>query len=415
MRRSGIGRIEIWTISVWLLAVGPAAAQQTIQLPAEDLWLEADIEEVYRVGTAVTGEEWEQFGEIADVAFDGAGHLHVFDRQAQLVYVVGGDGRLIRELGGPGEGPGEFAGSAAMAVFADGRVVVVDLSRRGYHIFAAGGEFERTVRMAELGVASVGRVVAQPGADAVVGVPTQARILLFTWASFSVPVRFPVSHPLERTTLSGEETIRDTIVEAWLPPIDIEGMDQVDIVNYAPRPTSLFPEFSPELYWGVLPDGGVAISDSSTYAVKVAASAAGVVRILTRPFRPEPVTRRIIRAEKDRRLRTLEETAGPGTNLQARRRGIEGLEFHIELSVIRGLATTWDGHIWVLRRGDGPRDDGPVDVLAPEGRYVVSYAAGTTALPDAFGPDGLVAIVETNELGVQTVVVKRVVVGAPGP
>ena len=206
MRRSGIRRIEIWTIPAWLLAAVPAGAQQIIELPAEDHWLEPTIEDVYRVGAAVTGEEWEQFGEISDVAFDGAGHLHVFDRQAQLVYVVGGDGRLIRELGGPGEGPGEFAGSAAMAVFADGRVVVVDLGRRGYHIFAAGGEFERMVHMAELGVASVGRVVAQPGADAVVGVPTQARILLFTGAVFSVPVRFPVSHPLERTTLSGEET-----------------------------------------------------------------------------------------------------------------------------------------------------------------------------------------------------------------
>ena len=192
-------------------------------------------------------------------------------------------------------------------------------------------------------------------------------------------------------------------------------MDQVDIVNYAPRPTSLLPEFSPELHWGVLPDGGVAFSDSSTYAVKVAASATGVVRILTRPFRPEPVTGRIIRAEKDRRLRTLEETAEPGTDLQARRRGIEGTEFHTELSVIRGLGTTWDGHIWVLRYGDGPHDDGPIDVLAPEGRYLGSYAAGTTALPTAFGPDGLVAIVEQNELGVQTVAVKRIVAANPRP
>ena len=34
--------------------------------------------------------------------------------------------------------------------------------------------------------------------------------------------------------------------------------------------------------------------------------------------------------------------------------------------------------------------------------------------PDAFGPDGLGAYVEWNELGVQTVVVKRVVGGTPG-
>ena len=117
----------------------------------------------------------------------------------------------------------------------------------------------------------------------------------------------------------------------------------------------------------------------------------------------------MIRAEKRRRLRRLEENAAPGANLQARRRSIEELEFHTELSVIRGLGTTWDGHIWVLRRGEGPRDDGPIDVLAPDGRYLGSYPAGTTALPAAFGPDGLVAFVEVSELRVQTVVVKRVV------
>ena len=69
----------------------------------------------------------------------------------------------------------------------------------------------------------------------------------------------------------------------------------------------------------------------------------------------------------------------------------------------------------MLRRGDGPRDDGPIDVLAPEGRYLGSYRAGTAALADAFGPDGLAAYVETNELGVQTVVVKRVVSANPRP
>ena len=56
-------------------------------------------------------------------------------------------GQLIRELGGEGEGPGELTSAAAMTVMADGRVAVADLSRRGYHLFGANGEFERMVRM----------------------------------------------------------------------------------------------------------------------------------------------------------------------------------------------------------------------------------------------------------------------------
>ena len=409
-------RIESRIVLACLLVPLPAGAQEIIELPAEDRWLDPTIEEVYRVGAAVTGEEWEQFGQLAEVAFDAAGNLHVFDRQSQRIFVVGRDGELIRELGGPGEGPGEFSTSGAMAVFADGRVVVVDLSRRGYHIFGAGGEFERWVRVAEPpAIVRISRVLAQPGVDAIIGVPTLATGMTITGRAFDEPFSLDASHAFERTTLSGDESRTDTIAEAWLPPIDTEGLDRKDLRNYAALPTRLLPEFSAELHWGVLPDGSVAFSDSSTYTVKVARAGSGVVRILTRPFPPEPVTARVIRAEKDRRLRLLEESARPGANLQARRREIEELGFHTELSVIRGLGTTWDGRIWVLRRGDGPHDDGPIDVLAAQGRYLGSFRAGEVALPDAFGPDGLGAYVERNELGVQTVVVRRVVVGSPRP
>jgi len=397
-----------------LLPVASAGAQQIIQLPPEDRWLEADFEELYRLGT-MAGEDWEQFGHIMGAAFDGAGNLFLYDHlmEAQIVFVVGSDGRLVRRLGGPGEGPGEFAYAGPMAVLADGRVAVVDVGRGGYHLFAADGEFERLVRMAEpTGLTGTGRVAAQLGSDAVIGVPTLATAWTISGAAFSNPVMFPTSHPFERTMLSGEETVTDTVAEAWLPSVDISDMDHTDLVNNAPRPTSELPEFSPELHWGVLPDGRVAFSDSATYAVKIAEAGAGVVRILSRPFRPEPVTGGMIRAERRRRVDRLEENAAPGANLQARRRRIAELEFHTELSVIRGLATTWDGAIWVLRRGAGPLDDGPIDVLTPEGRYLGSYPAATTALPAAFGPEGLVAFIEVSELGVQTVVVKRMVANA---
>ena len=392
-----------------LLLAAPGGAQQIIQLPAEDRRLPIGFEDVYRLGT-MAGEDWEQFGYIRTVAFDGAGNLVLFDNlmEAQFVFVVGPDGRLVRQLGGPGEGPGEFDDAGAVAVFADGRVAVVDVGRRGYHLFAPGGEFERLVRMAEpTGPTGTGRVAALPGSNAVIGVPTLATAWTITAAALSTPITFPTSHAFERTILSGEETATDTVAEAWLPAVDISDMDNTDLVNAAPRPTDELPEFSPELHWGVLSDGRIVFSDSATYAVKVAEAGAGVVRILTRPFQPVRVTGSMIRAEKRLRMDRLEANAAPGANLPARRRRIEELEFHTELSVIRGLATTWDGHIWVLRGGAGPRDDGPIDVLAPDGLYLGSYPAGTTPLPAAFGPNGLVAFIEVDELGVQTVVVKR--------
>ena len=69
--------------------------------------------------------------------------------------------------------------------------------------------------------------------------------------------------------------------------------------------------------------------------------------------------------------------------------------------------TSWEGTIWVRRRGEEPAGDGPIDLLTADGRYLGTLPADATAMPRAFGPEGLVAFVERDELDVPTVVVKR--------
>ena len=408
--RPTLRRTLCWVGSVWLLAAVHARAQETIELPAEDRWLEIEFEELYRLGT-LAGEAWEQFGDVRSVAFGAAGNLLVFDQHdlAQKIYVVDPAGRLVREMGGPGEGPGEFGWAVAMAVMPDGRVVVADHDRQGYHLFGADGEFERMVRKPGSPSAwRMGPIRAQPGTDAVMSVPGQSQAVTMTAGAFSGPILLPSSLSIERTDLSGERSEIDTVAEAWLPPTGLENEDETTQRNYIHIPTALLPELSPTLHWGVLPDGRVAFSDSTTWTVKIAEAGAGVVRIIRRPFRPEPLTGRLVRAEKDRRLRRLEET-GSADRVERMRGVIENRDYYHELSAIRGLAVTWEGRIWVLRWGAEPWSDGPIDVVTPDGRYLGSYPAGTTVLPAAFGPDGLAAFIETDELGVQTVVVKRMV------
>ena len=129
-----------------LLATGVANAQEIIEVPGEDRWLDADFAEVFRVGS-LAGDEWEQFGNVKRVAFDAAGRLHIFDSQIDRIFVVGPDGALIRRIGRNGDGPGEFRSAGDMVVMEDGRVVVGDSGHRAYHIFDANGDFERMVRM----------------------------------------------------------------------------------------------------------------------------------------------------------------------------------------------------------------------------------------------------------------------------
>ena len=425
-------RIGCPVVAGWLAAAS-LNAQEVVELPGEDRWLDAGFEEVFRVGSLM-GAEWEQFGNVQRVAFDGAGRLYVFDSQADGIFVVGTDGALIRQIGRRGEGPGEFRNAADFVALEDGRVVVADLEHRAYRLFDANGEFQRMVRMGgDPSLTVVGSHMAQRGTDALVtaaGGGGTMSMSITSVAGGGRPKRAEATtRAIERVDLSGEEVVKDTIAEGWRPP----GSDPLSGirrsadgrvgVGFGGR--SGPPEFSPRLYWDVLPDGTVAFSDSSTYAVQIAAAGTGVARILTRPFPPEAVTDRLIKAERERRLKELaatpdDELGGPRMVINGEvlaidpekqrkkeREKIENLQFFSEIPVIRALRTSWSGMIWVRRRGEELDSDGPVDVLDMAGRYLGSYGTGATEIPDAFGPGGLVAFIEEDELGVESVVVKR--------
>ena len=180
------------------------------------------------------------------------------------------------------------------------------------------------------------------------------------------------------------------------------------------------PISSPGWKAGALSNGGVAYTDSSAYAIKVTSPDGELERVLARPFGPRPTTDRIIQRHQES-LRKEREAGGArplprvgGAQGAALRsivetsadRGGSTAYYHL-IPAVRTLRTTWDGNIWVRRYGEEPWTGGPIDVLTPDGRYLGTFAGEATAMPDAFGPGGLVAFIERNELGVQTVVVRR--------
>ena len=404
-----------------MFTAGPSTAQEIIGLTGEDRWLEADFERVYQVGS-VLGADWEQFGNVHTVAFDAAGRLHVFDEQAARVVVVDVRGGFVHEFGQEGEGPGDFRNAVAMAVLTDGRVVVGDTRHRGYSVFDANGVFLHMVRRGgDPRTAIVGTLVGQPGQNALVSQAEFGTEGTAISVRNNAPLVPDTTRPIERIDLAGEEITSTTIAEAWLPPL-ADSMSTGMVFNGVelkiPRPLA----FGVGLHWGVLPDGSVAFSDSTTYAVKIADAETGVFRMYTRLFPPEPITDRFIQADRERRFRNLNATPdedlrgttfdgvspeSPATVRRRRLRRIENLQYGSEVPVIRDLGTTWDGHIWVVRRGEEPTSNGPIDVISPDGRYIGSYPAGFTRMPAAFGPDGLVAFIERDEMGVEHVVVKR--------
>ena len=243
----------------------------------------------------------------------------------------------------------------------------------------------------------------------------------------------PGKRSIRRLALDGDEVVRETVTHAWAPPsagtITMRvGGREITTGDQTPPPRT----FDPGLFVGPLPGGGVAFSDSSAYEIKLTEPDGTVSRILSRPFHPQPVTDRILEAEIEHQLKEYGELEAAMSGqpriamdasgnvvdgvprdmmleglLRSRRMFLEALPSADEVPVVLDLRTTWEGRIWVRRRAEDLISDGPIDVLTMGGHYLGSYPSDTV-MPTAFGPAGLLAFVERDELGVNSVVVKQV-------
>ena len=403
-------------------------AQQVVQLTGEDHHLDADFGEVFRIGV-LDGEPWEMFGAVRQVAFDAEGRLYILDGvggrggPGARILVFDAAGSFIREFGRSGNGPGEFRMVADMAVMRDGTTVVGDMGHRALQLFDDSGVFVRMVRMVDSGTAMAGPspIQADPRGGGVYTAP--AAVSLGPAGGFARPE----TRPVIRLALGGEEVEPDTVVEAWQPPgpeVDEPDLPDIQVGDRTVNMGALAaqsagpPQFEPALLVGILPDGGTVHSDSSGYALKLTPPDGGeAVRIITRPLHPEPVTPEIEEIVKERLDELLEELGvgqqrfievrGPGGTRQTMSYERPEIQFYPEIPIVADLAATWEGRIWVQREGEELAGRGPIDVVTADGVYVGTFPAGGTAVPDAFGPDGLAAFIELDDLDVARVVVRR--------
>ena len=419
-------------VAAWPLAAHP---QEVIEVVGPDRYIDPDLDELYRVGT-LHGADWEMFVGTPQVGFDASGNLFVFDRRGGLapearIVVFDRAGRFVREFGTEGEGPGEFRLPVDFTVLRSGKTVVSDFGHRAYHIFDKSGIPERMVAAATpLGAYVLdGSIYSDPRGGAILAVPRSVGPLALQ--SSATPRS---SRVVARVEIGGERFQPDTVIQAWLPPrVSRTGEVPNAAVQVGGRAVNLREAlggfafgslFEPELLIGILPQGGIVYSDSSTYTLKVSDPEMGrVARIITRPIQPSPVTPAF--KEEYRKWRQ-EQTgvAGGGRMVDIQFRsssdagssprqasasfGLSESAFYDELPVLQALKATWEGRLWVQRRGSGVTGDGgPIDILTQDGEYIGTYRAGATEMPDAFGPFGLAAFVELDEYDVASVAVRR--------
>ncbi|HSJ16003.1 MAG TPA: hypothetical protein VK939_16465 [Longimicrobiales bacterium] len=411
-------------LPVLLLALAtPALAQQTT-LPAQDRALPGSATTVYRVG-ADEGESWELLSNVSGVDFDRNDNLHILDAGNHRVVVLDARGRFLRSFGKRGGGPGELLAPTALAVLDDGTVAVADIGRGAISLFAADGTFRKNLPFAD----SLGHPPPEtPGGITSLAAYPRGGVAVYGGMRLQIggpggpPPAPTTSVPVYALPLDGDPRVIHR-VSRDAPVVRTDGGAEQRRMRMAPR------AFAPQPAWGVLPDGGVAALQGPGYQVQVTGPDGGVARTLARPIEP----RRVTKQDQDRardvaaeRMRTgagmvrMEVRAGPGGTDRSVSTGsgggrglgeaeirelLQDMQFADVVPVIAGLRTDPQGRIWVARTARQYGEDGPIDLLTADGRYL-----GTTApqaLPDAISRSGLAAWIVRDDMDVEQVVVKR--------
>jgi len=95
------------------------------------------------------GEQAYEFGRVSDIAVDAEGGVYVFDGQAPALRYYDRSGNHVRDLGGEGEGPGEYKdASLGMAVRkSDGRIVMRDPRNMRLNVYDTDGSSSESWRV----------------------------------------------------------------------------------------------------------------------------------------------------------------------------------------------------------------------------------------------------------------------------
>lgn len=350
----------------------------------------------------VDGPQEYLFGQVASIAVDDARNVHILDGQAQEVRIFDPEGSYVETLGGPGEGPGEFAMADAVAVLPDGRVAVRDPIRMRIHVFgpATGDidQWEYSTLGAPIGLKTL-------YAD------RNGRTLLVTQNPEHRHAR-----PYWHTIVFGPDgTQLDTIAEPWIgyerPGLraqrEIQGGGTASVSEGVP--------FTPDFHWTFHPGGHLLTGFSADYRIELAHDD-GMLRI-ERDIGPVPVAA----AERDyQRERIVRRMRGLVPDWDW-----DGPPIPEHKPFFTGFHAGRDGRIWVrvttegreIRNEDHDPDDPRsravtweeairFDVFEEDGTYL-----GAVMAPDEFD-DYVVPVfdrdhvwwVTTDELGVQRVV-----------
>jgi hypothetical protein len=383
----------------WGGTMEDSSGVQLVMNTSRALWTESSrwgLEEVLTIGTAA-GEPEYQFGQIAGVAVTSDGRILVVDQQAQHLKVFAPDGTYERTIGQAGSGPGEFGpGMAGVLVGRADTIIVPDMGNQRVNVLRLDDSDASSFRMSfERGIPARWDMTA-------------AGDLVYQLRALNLPntEQRDTLDLIARVTYGGE------LVDTLMTPARGRSFTFSD--EGAPQRRV----FSPEPVWALFGDDGICFAVNDAFRLSFYEDGS-LVRVVTLPHEPKPVTEADIDFFMETVQRLLEEQGIPPEQIEIIK-GTFGFAdyFPAFLQFLPGP----DGSLWVQRVQEptGMTEEereswNPLldlgatvwDVFDEEGRYL-----GELPMPGRFQPvifeNDLMYGISRDEFDVQYVKVLRV-------
>lgn len=332
---------------------------------------QARLEEQLAIGEEI-GDEAYLFGAITD-AWATADRIYVVDSQVPAVRAFDHQGNFLFNVGRTGQGPGEYSRPMALAVDADGRVLVTDIGGARMNIYDADGE---TLESWSLGspTAAMGLVLADDGE-------------IFT-RMMEMPDNMEYSGTIEIRW--GMQTIGPgglTGEPLFPPPNDYEPPTTTVEGGGNSFSMAIIP-FTASYEWAFAPSRQFISGVGNAYRFEIT-DPSGSTKIIERTWDPVPV-------ESD-------EAAFRG-KLAAQQVSQMAPDFRLEVSEIpavkpafTGFRPDRSGRVWVERDGPGWQDPDCTQVGAGTQMTMMLYGEGGTDVSYGGGPGGSAAEYGENE------------------
>jgi hypothetical protein len=91
------------------------------------------------------GNPDESLSQVSTFVVDGAGGVFALDFKEQKIKAFDKAGKFLRQMGKPGQGPGELGMASGIQLMADGTLVVEDATNRRLAFFKPNGEFIKNI------------------------------------------------------------------------------------------------------------------------------------------------------------------------------------------------------------------------------------------------------------------------------